>query len=262
MDFIAVTIFPEMFAAFWENGIIRRAIERNIISASAINIRDFAKDRHQTTDDRPYGGGCGMVMKPEPLSAAILSAKNSAPESKLILMTPQGRRFDQALARELSRESGLIFVCGRYEGLDERACEDCIDQEISIGDYVLTGGELPAMIVMDALTRLLPDALGGEDSAEKDSFSEGLLEHAHYTRPRLFEGKEVPEVLLSGNHKDIGLWRLENSLRRTFLKRPDLLENKALTPPEVEILRKWRTDIERIIQSQTLSGADSLSGGE
>lgn len=244
-----MTIFPEMFKSFWEHGMIKRAIEQDNISASAINIRDFAKGRHSPTDDRPYGGGCGMVMKPEPLAAAIRAAKKKSPSSKTILVTPQGRSFDQNLARELALQEGLILVCGRYEGLDERICNDFIDEEISIGDYVLTGGELPAMVIIDAVTRLIPGVLGGADSAEKDSFSDNLLEYAHYTRPRNFEGEEVPDVLLSGNHKLIENWRLEMSLKRTFLKRPDLLENRPLNKQEIEILEKWCLDLEKIIRA-------------
>jgi tRNA (guanine37-N1)-methyltransferase len=262
MNFLALTIFPEMFIPFWENGIIKRAIEGKHISASAIDIRQYTSDKHRTTDDRPYGGGSGMVMKPEPLAEAIQAAKESAPSSRTVLMTPQGRRFSQPMAHELAREDGVIFVCGRYEGVDERIFNRYIDDEISIGDYVLTGGELPVMIVIDAVTRLLPGVLGGSDSAEKDSFSEGLLEHAHFTRPREFEGDPVPEVLLSGNHQAIERWRTETSLIRTFLKRPDLLENRSFTPQETDILRKWCTGIERIIETQSLSGAGSLSGHE
>ena len=262
MNFLVLTIFPELFTPFWENGMIKRAIEGGAVAASAVDIRRYTSDKHRTTDDRPYGGGAGMVMKPEPLASAIRAAKNRSPLSRTVLMTPQGRRFSQPLARELAGEEGIIFVCGRYEGVDERIFNGYIDDEISIGDYVLTGGELPAMIVMDAVTRLLPGVLGGEGSAEKDSFSEGLLEHAHYTRPREFEGRGVPEVLLSGNHRDIERWRAETSLIRTFLKRPDLLENRHFTSGEVEVLRRWRVEIERIIEAQSLPGADSLSGGE
>lgn len=262
MHFVVLTIFPELFTPFWENGMIKRAIEGGVISASAVDIRQYTSDRHRTTDDRPYGGGAGMVMKPEPLAAAIRAVRKGSPLSRTVLMTPQGRRFSQHLARELAGEEGVVFICGRYEGVDERIFSGYIDDEISIGDYVLTGGELPAMIVMDAVTRLLPGVLGGEGSAEKDSFSEGLLEHAHYTRPREFEGRGVPEVLLSGDHRAIERWRTETSLIRTFLKRPDLLENRRFTPAEVEVLRRWCAGIERIIEAQSLPGAGSLSGGE
>ena len=260
MNFIVLTIFPEMFRSFWEHGIIKRAINRKKIVVSAIDIRDFATDKHRTTDDRPYGGGCGMVMMAEPLAGAIRAAKKRAPASKTVLLTPQGRCFDQSIAYELASDEGVILVCGRYEGVDERVCHELIDDEISIGDYVLTGGELAAMIIVDAVTRLIPGTLGGEDSAEKDSFSDGLLEHAHYTRPRDFEGYEVPEILLSGNHQEIEKWRLETSLIRTFLKRKDLLEKKSLSQQEIDILKKWCLDIEKIIYDQSLRSSDSLSG--
>ena len=260
MNFVVLTIFPEMFDLFWSHGIVRRAIEKKRIFTNTVNIRDFAMDRHKSTDDRPYGGGCGMVMKPGPLAAAIRSAKIKNPASQTILLTPQGRSFDQNLACDLASFNNLILVCGRYEGVDERICDTLIDFEISIGDYVLTGGELPAMVIMDAVTRLLPDTLGGADSAEKDSFSDTLLEHAHYTRPGSFEGIDVPEVLLSGNHKAIDQWRLESSLIRTCLKRPDLLEKKRLDSVEIDILKKWCLDIEKIISRQSLHGADALSG--
>ena len=262
INFTVLTIFPEMFSLLWDYGIIKRAIDRNIISASTINIRDFAEGRHRVTDDRPYGGGCGMVMKAEPLAGAIRAAKRKFPSSKTILLSPQGRVFDQRVAHELASFDGLILVCGRYEGVDERVCYDLIDDEISIGDYVLTGGELPAMVIIDAVTRLIPDALGGVDSAEKDSFANGLLEHPHYTRPRTFEGASVPDVLLSGNHKEIEKWRLEESLINTFLKRRALLEKKALSRQEVDILEKWCLEIEKIIHSQSLHSPDSLSGSQ
>ena len=247
MFFTVLTIFPEMFDPFWAHGIIRKAIEEQKILTSAINIRDYAEDRHQVTDDRPYGGGSGMVMKPEPLAGAIRAASRTVPGAKTVLLTPQGSVFDQGMARELASSDGLILVCGRYEGVDERVCHDLIDYEISTGDYVLTGGELAAMIVIDAVTRLIPGVLGGEQAAEKDSFADGLLEHAHYTRPRIFEGNEVPEVLLSGHHQEIDQWRLESSLMRTLLKRSDLLQKKDLDQQEIEILKKWYNQIEKIL---------------
>ena len=262
MNFAVLTIFPKMFDPFWEHGIIKRAIEQKKISVSAIDIRDFATGKHRSTDDRPYGGGCGMVMKPEPLAAAIREAIKQAPFAKKILLTPQGRRFDQRVAEEFSSLSGLILICGRYEGVDERICQDFIDDEISIGDYILTGGELAAMIVIDALTRLIPGVLGDKDSAEKETFSDNILKHGQYTRPVRFEGNEVPEVLLSGNHKEIDNWRLETSLIRTFLKRPDLLEDRTLSEQEINILKKWCIDIEKIIHNQSVRGSGSLSGDQ
>ncbi len=248
MKFVVLTIFPEMFDPFWDHGIIRRAIDQKKIFASTLNIRDFAEDKHQVTDDRPYGGGSGMVMKPEPLAGAIRAANRKFPSAKTILLTPQGRVFNQEVANELAAFEGLVLVCGRYEGVDERISHDLIDYEISIGDYVLTGGELAAMVVIDAVTRQIPGTLGGEDAAEKDSFSNGLLEHAHYTRPQVFEGKAVPETLLSGHHEEIENWRLESALLRTLLKRPDLLQNKRLNKKEIEILKKWSRGIEDILK--------------
>ena len=236
-----------MFDSFWAHGIIRRAIDQKKVSATAINIRDFTADRHQMTDDRPFGGGNGMVMKPEPLVEAIGAAKKNAGAAKTVLLTPQGRTLNQEMARELASIEELILVCGRYEGVDERICHEYIDYEISIGDYVLTGGELAAMVIMEAVTRMIPGALGGQDSAEKDSFSDGLLEHAHYTRPRDFEGKDVPDVLLSGHHREIESWRMESSVMRTLLKRPDLLRNKQLNDQEVKILEKWLSEIEALL---------------
>jgi tRNA (guanine37-N1)-methyltransferase len=237
-----------MLEPFWAHGIIRRAIEHKKIFTSAVNIRDYARDRHQVTDDRPFGGGSGMVMKPEPLAGAIRAASKKIPAAATVLLTPQGRVFDQKMAGELASFDGLVLICGRYEGVDERICDDLIDYEISIGDYVLTGGELGAMIIIDAVTRLIPGTLGAEDAAENDSFSNGLLEHAHYTRPRIFEGKEVPGVLLSGHHQEIEKWRLESSMMRTLLKRPDLLNRKNLNRQEVEILEKWRRKIDEILE--------------
>ena len=261
MDFTVLTIFPEMFEPFWSHGILRRAVAAGRITGEAVNIRDFAQGRHRVTDDRPYGGGCGMVMKPEPLAAAIEAARNRRPASRTVLMTPQGRPLDQPTAKALTAESGLIFVCGRYEGVDERICQAYIDLEISIGDYVLTGGELPAMVVMDAVTRLIPGVLGGEDSADLDSFATGLLEHGHYTRPREFEDEAVPEVLLSGNHREIEDWRLKASLIRTVLRRRDLLEKRRLTPKETKILTNWCKEIESIVRAQSEPGAGPSSGG-
>jgi len=251
MDFTVLTIFPEMFDAFWAHGILRRALQQGQVTARTVNIRDFAEGRHKMTDDRPYGGGCGMVMKPEPLAAAIEAAGDLAPQALTVLLTPQGRPFDQGLAEEISHESGLIFVCGRYEGVDERICDNHIDLEISIGDYVLTGGEVAAMAVIDAVTRLIPGVLGNEDSAWHDSFSRDLLEHGHYTRPPEFHGEKVPEVLLSGNHSAIAKWRHEYSLIKTLLKRPDLLKDRPLEQSELDILHKWQKEIESIIRSKS-----------
>ena len=238
-----------MFAPFWDHGIIRKAIENEKIVASTLNIRDFAEDRHQVTDDRPYGGGSGMVMKPEPLAAAIRAAEQEAPSAHKVLLTPQGRVFNQKIAQELASCEDLVLVCGRYEGVDERITSELIDDEISIGDYVLTGGELAAMVIIDSVTRQLPGTLGGEDAAEKDSFADDLLEHAHYTRPQVFEGEAVPDILLSGHHEEIENWRLESALMRTLMKRADLLQKKDLSEKEIKILEKWSQNIKDIINS-------------
>jgi tRNA (guanine37-N1)-methyltransferase len=248
MDFGIVTIFPGMFDSFLSHGIIRRAVEAAIIRVVAIDIRDFAKDKRRTVDDKPYGGGSGMVMKPEPLSAAIQAAKAKIPGAPVALLSPQGRRFTQRVAQEYAALKGVIFICGRYEGVDERIYQS-IDDEVSIGDYVLTGGEPAAMVMIDAVTRLLPGALGAEDSADRDSFSGHLLEHAHYTRPPVFEGESVPDVLLSGHHGRVAQWRRETSLVRTLLKRPDLLDQRELEESEKEILKKWCRWIEQAISS-------------
>ena len=251
MHFSVITIFPELFDGFWKHGMIRRAMEAGAISGSTVNPRDFTTDRHRTTDDRPYGGGAGMVMKPEPLAAAITSARQDNPGAATVLLTPQGKSFTQDAAAALAAHEGLILVCGRYEGVDERIGENYIDLDLSIGDFVLTGGELAAMMVIDAVTRLVPGVLGNEESAEQESFSQDLLEHDHFTRPRLFEDQEVPEVLLSGNHQDIARWRLETSLIRTVLRRPDMLENRNLTPDALQVLKTWQATIEAIIRSQS-----------
>ena len=260
MDFTVLTIFPDLFREFWSHGIVAKAIEQGKISAGTLNVREFTTDRHRTTDDRPYGGGCGMVMKPEPLAAAIREARRLTPGAETVLLTPQGRPFNQKMARAFAGQAGLILICGRYEGIDERIYHDFVDHEVSIGDYVLMGGELAAMIVVEAVTRLIPGVLGGDDSAERDSFAEGLLEHAHFTRPPVFEGKAVPEVLLSGNHREIDKWRFETSVIRTFLKRPDLLESRQLTPGEIRLLKEWCRRIESILRTQAAPGADSPSG--
>ena len=262
MRFWVLTIFPDLFAAYWHHGIVNRAITRRIITADTINIRDFAEDKHSTTDDRPYGGGSGMVMKPEPLVGAIKAAKQRQPNAKTILLTPQGRLLNYPVVRDLSRQKGLILVCGRYEGVDERVVYNYIDDEISIGDYVLTGGELAAMLVIDAVTRLIPGALGNQDSADDDSFVYGLLEHAQYTRPQTFEGNTVPEVLRSGNHRAIDAWRRESSLIRTYLKRKELLIDRPYTREEIDILKKWCADLEKIIRKHSSPGIDSLSGDQ
>jgi tRNA (guanine37-N1)-methyltransferase len=232
-----LTLFPSMFDGPFSESIIKRAIEKELLEINLHNIRDYSADRHKTTDDYPYGGGAGMVMKVEPLAACIEAAKNSGSNAKVILTTPRGLPFNQRTARELSQEEALIIVCGRYEGIDERIRELFIDYEISIGDFVLTGGELAAMVVVDAVTRLVPGVLGSEESAAGDSFSDGLLEYPQYTRPPEFRGLKVPQVLLSGNHGDISRWRRQQSLKKTMEARPDLLCSAHLTENDKAYLR-------------------------
>lgn len=248
MKVCILTLFPELFTPFWDHGIIRRAVQANKLDPLTINIRDHAQGRHRVTDDRPYGGGCGMVMKPEPLSAAWLAAKAHAPQATTLLLSPQGRPFDQALAQSLAAFDAMILVCGRYEGVDERFIDRHVDAEISIGDFVLTGGELGAMVVIDAVARLIPGVLGNEGSAQSDTFSDGLVEYAHYTRPPVFDDRTVPDVLLSGNHQAIDRWRRENALIRTVLKRPDLLRRRKLSMDERETLEKWRRTLDGLLE--------------
>ena len=233
-----LTIFPQMVAAPLRESIVGKAIDRQLIDVRVTNIRDFALDKHNTTDDRPFGGGSGMVMKPEPLAAAIASVRNADPSVRVILLSPQGRMFKQEIAFELSRLPHICLVCGRYEGVDERIRNHYVDDEISIGDYVLTGGELPALIVLDAVARLVPGVLGSDESIEEESFVGGLLEYPHYTRPEIFEGHRAPEILLSGNHAAIRRWRRQQSLLRTRLRRPDLLEKNQLSREDEELLAK------------------------
>ena len=218
-----VTLFPQMVQDLVDYGVTGRAFDAGLFQLETWNPRDYTKDRHHTVDDRPYGGGPGMLMMIEPLRQAINDARQANPQSRVIYMSPQGRRFDQVIARELAESPGVILVAGRYEGIDERLIELEIDEEISIGDYVLSGGEMAAMVVIDAVTRLLPGALGHCDSAAQDSFSSGLLDCPHYTRPEVYEDKRVPPVLLSGDHEAIRRWRLKQSLGRTWLRRPDVL---------------------------------------
>lgn len=239
MEIDVLTLFPAMFAAL-DHSIVKRAKEKGLITLRLWDIREFAEDRHRTVDDTPYGGGAGMVMKPEPVHKALEAAlaSSSVPGRRVILLSPQGRPFDQAIARELAGEERLILICGHYEGVDERVRTLMATDEISIGDYVLTGGELPAMVLIDAVARLIPGVLGSEMSAEEDSFGDGLLEYPHYTRPRVFQGVAVPDVLLSGNHEAIRLWRRKESLKRTRLRRPDLLAVAQLTEEDHRLLQE------------------------
>ncbi len=232
-----LSLFPEMFAAIGEYGITSRAVRQGLLQLHCWSPRDYTEDRHHTVDDRPFGGGPGMVMKIKPLELALASAKSAAGGvAKVIYLSPQGRRLDQAAVRELASEECLILIAGRYEGIDERFIEAHVDEEWSIGDYVLSGGELPAMVLIDAVTRLLPGALGHADSAEEDSFTDGLLDCPHYTRPEVYEGRSVPAVLLSGNHEHIRRWRLQQSLGRTWERRADLLDSRSLSGEEKKLL--------------------------
>ena len=249
MDFSVLTLFPEFISSFFEHGMISRGIEKGLIRGHCINIRDFSTDRHNTVDDRPYGGGSGMVMKPEILQAAILHAKKKNPGSKVILMSPQGSKFNQKKAEGYAAQcKGLIFVCGRYEGIDERVFTNHIDEEISIGDYVMTGGEVASMVIIDSTARLIPGVLGSQESYKSDSFTNDRLEYAQYTRPEKFEDLKVPQILLSGNHEKIRQWRKKSSLQRTFLKRPDLLEKKDLDAEEKIIIRQWVKELKTLIE--------------
>jgi len=238
MEFDVFTLLPEVFFPYLDSSILERARQRGLIDVRIHNIRDWAADKHHVTDDEPYGGGGGMVMKVEPVFAAVESVCGPHPAFPIILMTPQGRPFSQAVALELARQPHLAVLCGRYEGVDERIREHLVSDEISIGDYVLTGGELPALSLIDAVSRLLPGVLGDPDGAFDDSHSAGLLEYPHYTRPPEFRGWRVPEILLSGDHVRIEKWRREQSLRRTLRRRPDLLEKAPLNEVDRQVLRK------------------------
>ena len=238
MRFDILTLFPEMFSSPFQESIMAKAIEKGLIEVRTINIRDFALDKHRIVDDAPYGGGQGMVMKVEPIARAIEQVKSEDPSVRTIYLTPEGKPLNQEMARQLSSRSHLILLCGRYEGVDERVRELFIDEEISIGDYVLTGGELAAMVLIDAVSRLLPGVLGSDRSAEEDSFFGSLLEYPQYTRPASFRGYEVPEVLLSGNHQMISLWRRKEALRRTWMRRPDLLSKASLSEEDKKILEE------------------------
>ncbi|WP_416826869.1 tRNA (guanosine(37)-N1)-methyltransferase TrmD [Ectobacillus polymachus] len=236
-----LTLFPEMFTGVFGSSILKKAQEKQAVSLNVINFRDYSNDKHNNVDDYPYGGGAGMVLAPQPILDAVESLSESSKKPRVILMCPQGERFTQEKAEELAREEHLIFICGHYEGYDERIRMKVTD-EISIGDFVLTGGELAAMTVTDSVVRLLPEVLGNEQSSVQDSFSTGLLEHPHYTRPAEFRGLRVPDVLLSGNHQKIEQWRHKESLRRTYLRRPDLLEKRELTAEERAWLQEFKLD--------------------
>lgn len=245
MRFDIVTLFPEMVTAAASYGVTGRAIERNIVSLSAWNPRDYTHDRHKTVDDRPYGGGPGMVMKYQPLHEAVKNAKQAGNgTAKVVYLSPQGKPVTQALLSEACSLSQLILVAGRYEGVDERFVEQDCDDEWSIGDYVISGGELAALVVIDAVTRLLPGVLGDEESALQDSHMNGLLDYPHFTRPEQLEDGSVPDVLLSGNHADIGRWRMKQALGRTWQRRPDLLRKKNLSAEQEYLLQQFKSEVE------------------
>lgn len=241
--FAVVTLFPEMFSAVSEWGVTGRGLKDNLWSLSLHNPRDQASDRHGTVDDRPYGGGPGMVMQAPLLDRALEAAKAELGGSpKVVAMTPQGRQFTDSVARELLAENATIFVSGRYEGIDERFIERSVDHEISVGDFVVSGGELPTMLVIDAMVRLIPGVLGHSASAEEDSFADGLLDCPHYTRPESYQGRAVPEVLLSGDHGAIARWRRAQSIRRTLDRRPDLLTPERVVAEDWKLLKEWELD--------------------
>lgn len=245
MKIDVLTLFPNMFQGVFSESILGKAAEKGIVSFRTINFRDYADNKHQTVDDTPYGGGGGMVLKPEPIFSAVESltlSSNQADNPRIILMCPQGKPFHQSKAVELSQEEQLVFICGHYEGYDERIREHLVTDEISIGDYVLTGGELAAMVVIDSVVRLLPGVLGNEQSAISDSYSTGMLEHPHYTRPAKFRNWDVPEVLISGHHARIEQWRRQESLRRTWERRPELLKQVELTESEYKLIASWENE--------------------
>jgi len=246
MKFDVVTLFPEMVESVASIGVLGRAVKNGQIQLNSWNPRDYTEDKHRTVDDRPYGGGPGMLMKVEPLKAAIEEAKKSAAadnvQSKVIYMSPQGKPVTQQDVLALAEQPGLIIIAGRYEGIDERIIESYVDEEWSIGDYVLSGGELPALVLIDAVARMLPGVLGDEQSAQQDSFMQGFLDCPHYTRPEEIDGRSVPDVLLSGNHRNIDEWRLKQSLGRTWLRRPDLLKALNLTDKQKQLLDSFQKE--------------------
>jgi len=240
MHFDVISLFPEMVATIAEYGVVGRAQRRELVTLDIENPREHTSDVHRTVDDRPYGGGPGMVMKYEPLAGAIAAARERSPEgSPVVYLSPQGKVFDQATARRFAELPGLILLAGRYEGIDERFIESQVDEELSLGDFVLSGGEVPAMAVIDAVVRLLPGVLGDDESAAQDSFMEGLLDHPHYTRPESVDGRNVPDVLLSGDHAEIARWRLKEALGRTFVRRPDLVERLGLSDEQRLLLDEF-----------------------
>ncbi len=244
MIFHVISIFPGYFDSPLRQGVIGRAINKGIIKVNPVDLRTFTSDRHKTTDDRPYGGGAGMVMIPQPIAKAILSVKGERNDVPVILFSPAGIPFNHVVASHLARKKELILLCGRYEGVDQRVIERFVDMELSIGDYVITGGEPAALVLIDAVGRLIPGVLGCNESADNDSFATGILEHPHYTRPRRFMGMDVPEVLLSGDHKKIGEWRRKKSIEITLRRRPELLDKACLSPADIKLLDELKRDAE------------------
>jgi len=241
MVFDILTIFPEIFRSPLSESLIKKALDKGVLKVRIWNLRDFTEDKHRTTDDYPYGGGAGMVMKADPIFRAVEEIKANNPDARTLLLTPQGERFHQGLARGLSEQKHWILICGRYEGLDERVRLGVVDREISIGDYVLNGGEIPALVFLEVISRYVPGFLGSEQSVEEETFSDGLLEYPQYTRPPVIRGMEVPEILLSGNHAEIKRWRRRESLKRTYLRRPDLLERADLSEEDLEYLAELKS---------------------
>jgi len=239
--FDVLSIFPEMLISPLSFSLLKKAQEKGLLSINLHDIRSWAEDKHKMTDDAPYGGGCGMVMKVEPVEKALAAVKISTENSLVVLMTPQGETFNQTIAAELAGKKQVVIICGRYEGVDERIREHLADREISIGDYILTGGELSALVLIDAVSRLIPGVLGNEESTVRESFSSGLLEYPQYTRPAEYKGWKVPDVLVSGNHAEIELWRKNESLQRTYKRRPDLLAKTNLSGEEKISLEKIKT---------------------
>ena len=241
MNFHVLTLFPDMIRDGFQTSITGRAVEKGLLSLDTVNIRDFSVNKHNRVDDYPYGGGAGMVMQAEPVYLAYQSVAEKLPKKpKVLYMSPQGKVFNQRIAEELAQEEELVFLCGHYEGIDERVLEEIVDEEVSIGDYVLTGGELPALVIMDAVSRLVGGVLHNEDSAEFDSFHDNLLEYPQYSRPEVWRDKAVPPILMSGHHANVEKWRREQSLIRTLERRPDLLENANLTKQDKKFLAKLK----------------------
>jgi tRNA (guanine37-N1)-methyltransferase len=244
-----ITLFPELLEPYTRLGVVGRACNNGLLAVNCVNPRIFTSDRHQTVDDRPYGGGPGMIMRVEPLADAVAQLKSELPEARVVYMSPQGRRLDQPMVKSLAQCNELILVCGRYEGVDERFIDTCVDDEISIGDYVLSGGELAANVVIDSVARLIPGVLGHSESAGQDSFYEGLLDCPHYTRPETYADSSVPSVLLSGNHEAIRVWRLKQALQRTLERRPDLLETAGLDGEQKKFLNELLAQLDKSVST-------------